>query len=97
LLAAYSVAHGAGRAIPRAKARAKGQSSRAGFTLAQSLETTSLHSTVVCEERDLLFEEVPEAYKAIDSVVKDLEDAGIVEVVAVMRPVVTYKIRKGEE
>ncbi|KAF8317387.1 hypothetical protein DL93DRAFT_2077021 [Clavulina sp. PMI_390] len=97
----FSLAHGAGRALTRSKALATAGSkysssnSSAGSSVSR-LQTTSLHSTVICEEKELLFEEIPEAYKDIDAVVKDLEDSGIVKVVAVMRPVVTYKIRKEE-
>ena len=48
---------------------------------------------VICEERDLLYEEAPAAYKDIDTVVQNLVDAGLVRVIATMRPLLTYKTR----
>jgi release factor H-coupled RctB family protein len=38
-------------------------------------------------------EERPEAYKSVEAVVKDLEARGVAKGVAVLRPVVTYKVR----
>lgn len=38
-------------------------------------------------------EERPEAYKSVEAVVKDLEGRGVARGVAVLRPVVTYKVR----
>ena len=49
---------------------------------------------VICEERDLLYEEAPAAYKNIESVIGDLVDAGLVSVIATLRPLLTYKTRK---
>jgi release factor H-coupled RctB family protein len=58
------------------------------------LEQTRLGGRVICEERDLLYEEAPAAYKDIDAVIKDLVTAGLVSVVATFRPLLTYKTRK---
>ncbi len=57
------------------------------------LVRTELGGRVICEDRDLLYEEAPEAYKKIDAVVGDLVAAGLCEVVATLRPVLTYKTR----
>ena len=46
------------------------------------------------EERDLLYEEAPAAYKNIKAVIADLVDAGLVSVIATLRPLLTYKTRK---
>jgi release factor H-coupled RctB family protein len=46
---------------------------------------------VVCEDRDLIVEEAPEAYKSIDRVIADLADFGLARVVATFRPLVTFK------
>ncbi|QAT82740.1 RNA-splicing ligase RtcB [Corallococcus coralloides] len=86
---AYSLAHGAGRKWTRTAARER---LKERFT-AESLTRTSFKSHVVCEDRDLLFEEAPPAYKAIDRVVTDLVEAGLVRVVATLAPVLTYKTR----
>jgi release factor H-coupled RctB family protein len=60
---------------------------------ADELRRTPLGSIVVCDDKDLLFEEAPDAYKRIDRVVGDLVEAGTCRVVATLRPVVTYKTR----
>lgn len=87
----YSLAHGAGRKWNRTNARER---MRERFS-AESLTRTSFKSHVICEDRDLLFEEAPPAYKAIDRVVTDLVEAGLVRVVATLAPVLTYKKRGG--
>lgn len=90
---AHSLAHGAGRKWTRTSARER-MRERA---TPESLLRTSFKSHVVCEDRDLLFEEAPAAYKAIDRVVQDLVDAGLVRVVATLAPVLTYKTRSRRE
>ncbi len=86
---AHSLAHGAGRKWNRTTARER---MRERFS-AESLTRTSFKSHVICEDRDLLFEEAPPAYKAIDRVVTDLVEAGLVRVIATLAPVLTYKKR----
>jgi release factor H-coupled RctB family protein len=86
----FSLAHGAGRKWTRRDARAR-MRERFG---AADLVRTPLGGTVVCEDKDLLFEEAPDAYKRIDRVVADLVDAGACRVLATLRPVVTYKMRR---
>jgi release factor H-coupled RctB family protein len=49
---------------------------------------------VICEDKELLYEEAPQAYKNISIVIDDLVQAGLVDVVAMLRPVVTYKVRR---
>jgi release factor H-coupled RctB family protein len=49
---------------------------------------------VICEDRDLLYEEAPQAYKDVGAVVQDLVDAGLVRVIATLRPLITYKLRR---
>jgi release factor H-coupled RctB family protein len=46
---------------------------------------------VVCDDRDLLVEEAPDAYKSIARVIADLTDCGLARVVATFRPLVTFK------
>jgi release factor H-coupled RctB family protein len=87
---AWSLAHGAGRKWPRSESR---QRARERFHH-DELVQTSLGGRVICEERDLLYEEAPIAYKDIDVVVQDLVGAGLVSVIATLRPLLTYKTRK---
>ncbi len=84
---AYSIAHGAGRKWGRnaIKDRLKGKVDLA------SLRQTKLGSLVVCDDKDLLFEEAPDAYKSIETVIDDLKNAGLIRVIAVFRPVITFK------
>jgi release factor H-coupled RctB family protein len=46
---------------------------------------------IVCEDRDLLVEESPDAYKAIEWVIADLVDFRLARVVATFCPLVTFK------
>jgi release factor H-coupled RctB family protein len=87
---AWSLAHGAGRKWARSDAR---QRMRERFSVAE-LAQTSLGGRVVCENRDLLYEEAPAAYKNIEAVIADLVAAGLVSVIATLRPLLTYKTRK---
>lgn len=87
---AWSLAHGAGRRWARTESRAR---MRERFQPAE-LEQTRLGSRVICEERDLLYEEAPAAYKNIEAVIADLVAAGLVSVIATLRPLLTYKTRK---
>ena len=87
---AWSLAHGAGRKWARSEAR---QRMRERFSVSE-LAQTPLGGRVICEERDLLYEEAPAAYKNIEAVIQDLVAAGLVSVIATFRPLLTYKTRK---
>ena len=86
---AWSLAHGAGRKWSRSESRLRARERHRLPELVQ----TPLGGRVVCEERDLLYEEAPMAYKPIESVITALVDAGLVEVIATFRPLLTYKTR----
>ncbi|MNT32696.1 hypothetical protein D3C72_1685920 [compost metagenome] len=47
----------------------------------------------MCEDKHLIYEEAPEAYKPVDSIIASLEQAGLLKVLARLRPVLTYKTR----
>ncbi|GJD53095.1 RNA-splicing ligase RtcB [Methylobacterium crusticola] len=85
--APWSLAHGAGRKLARheAKAKLKGRLRR------EDLARNPFGGVVVCGDEHLLWEEAPGAYKPAASVVGDLEAAGLVRVVAVLHPLVTFK------
>lgn len=89
-IALQSLAHGAGRKWSRSDARAK-LSNR--FRIAD-LQRTALGSRVICEDRQLIYEEAPQAYKDIHRVIADLEEAGLVDIIATFRPLITYKTRR---
>jgi len=88
--ALHSLAHGAGRKWSRSEAKDK---LVRRFSIAD-LERTKLGSRVICEDRDLIYEEAPQAYKDIHQVVRDLETAGLIDLVATLRPLLTYKTRR---
>ena len=87
--ALHSLAHGAGRKWSRKDAHAR-LSRR--FTVAD-MQRTGLGSHVICEDRRLIFEEAPDAYKDISMVIADLEHAGLIRVIAQLRPLLSYKTR----
>lgn len=87
---AFSLAHGAGRKWSRTDSKARLEKR---FS-AKDLERTDLGSQVICEDKDLLYEEAPQAYKNITTVIEDLRQAGLLEVLAILRPLVTYKVRR---
>ena len=66
----------------------------ASVSACTQLVQTGLGGRVICEDRDLLYEEAPAAYKNIEAVIQDLVDAGLVSVIATFRPLLTYKTRK---
>lgn len=82
-----TLAHGAGRKWQRGEC--KGRLSHK-YT-ADSLRQTEFGSVVVCQDKALIFEEAPQAYKSIDSVIAAMKNAGLIELVVRFKPVLTYK------
>ena len=87
---ALSLAHGAGRKWKRSETRARLSERYRPHMLLE----TALKSRVICEDKDLLYEEAPQAYKDIDSIVATLVTAGLCSLIASFRPVITYKTRR---
>ena len=83
-----SLAHGAGRKFDRASMHGR---IRTGKADRAQLARNPFGGVIVCEDRGLLVEEAPEAYKNIDRVIADLADFGLARVVATFRPLVTFK------
>ena len=83
-----SLAHGAGRKYDRSSMHG-----RVGRTRSEreALARNASGGRVVCEDRALLIEEAPSAYKAVERVLSDLVEAGLAEPVATLRPLVTFK------
>lgn len=88
-LSLNSLAHGAGRKWQRTDCKDR---LAQRYSLDQ-LKRTALGSRVICEDKALMYEEAPQAYKSIDSVVGSLVDAGLVTLLARLKPVLTYKRR----
>ena len=83
----YSLAHGAGRKWQRSEC--KGRLSHKYST--DQLRQTALGSIVVCQDKALIYEEAPQAYKNIDSIITALIEADLIQLVARFKPVLTYK------
>lgn len=86
----WSVAHGAGRKWNRSECKGR---LRDHFR-ADSLARTKLGSYVICEDKELLYEEAPQAYKDIEGVIEDLVSFGLIRVIATFSPLLTYKVRE---
>jgi release factor H-coupled RctB family protein len=88
--ALFSLAHGAGRKWKRSDAK-----SRLSHRYKVSdLTTTKLGGRVICEDKALIYEEAPQAYKDISQVIKDMEKYDLIDVVATLKPIITYKTRR---
>ncbi|KAF2706882.1 hypothetical protein K504DRAFT_385614 [Pleomassaria siparia CBS 279.74] len=105
-LNALSLAHGAGRSMSRAKAlsslghKYKGQNLvEPGMNNGNAGKDEGGHGQgtwVICDEKDLVFEEAPEAYKDVHAVGEDLVREGVAVVAGWCRARVSYKVRNDE-
>lgn len=83
-----SVAHGAGRKMTRSEAVAKLKDRYRRTEVVRS----ALGGRVICDDKTLLFEEHPDAYKAIEPVILALEAHHQATRVAALTPIVTVKL-----
>ncbi|AWH87728.1 RNA ligase RtcB family protein [Limnobaculum parvum] len=88
----HSLAHGAGRKWMRTEC--KGRLSER-FSPVQ-LSRTELGSRVICQDRQLIYEEAPQAYKSIDTVIDSMVGSGLILILARLKPVLTYKTSGGK-
>lgn len=86
-----SLAHGAGRKWKRGDCH--GRLSRKYKR--EDLYRTALGSRVICGDKELLYDEAPQAYKKCETIITDLASAGLVSLVARLRPVLTFKTQGG--
>lgn len=91
--AANSLAHGAGRRWQRGFAKSR----LSHKYRVEDMRRTRLGGRIICEDRELLYDEAPQAYKDVTQVIHDLEEASLIDVIAVYRPVLTFKQRRREE
>ena len=90
----WSLAHGAGRLLSRKDIQDR-LTKRYDFDKSRGesdLSRTAFGGYVVYEDSKILYQEAPEAYKDIDDIIADLENAGVVRVVAKLKPLVTCKL-----
>jgi release factor H-coupled RctB family protein len=83
-----TLSHGAGRKYDRAAARRRGSTAKSDLA---KLTRNPFGGYVVCEDKHLLVEEAPDAYKDCEKVVDDLVDHGLCARVATLKPLVTFK------
>lgn len=83
-----SVAHGAGRRMTRSEAVAKLRRRYRRAELARS----KLGGRVICDDNALLYEEHPDAYKAIEPIIAALEAHQLATRVAPLNPIATVKL-----
>lgn len=87
-IALKSLAHGAGRKWKRGECKAR----LADRFHKTQLNRTALGSRVVCRDSELIYQEAPQAYKDIETVIGSLVQAGLVKPIARFKPVLTYKL-----
>lgn len=83
----YSLAHGAGRKWERSMCRSRLENK---YTK-ETIKYTKFKGRVICNDNNLLFEEAPEAYKNIDTVIQSLLEFELIKIIATFKPILTYK------
>jgi release factor H-coupled RctB family protein len=83
----FSLAHGSGRKWTRSMCKSR---IREKYTL-ETIKRNKFGGQLVCHDYDLLFEEAPDAYKNVETVIAALEKYGMIEKIAAVRPVLTFK------
>lgn len=81
-----SIAHGAGRKMTRTDALHRVEPKQ-----------NKMNNHVICGDRKLTLEEDPSCYKNVSHIVEDLVSAGLIEVIAWMKPVMTFKTPEGKD
>lgn len=84
----YSIAHGAGRKYNRIRTRQKAKSR---FTR-KELKRLPGGARLVTNDQDSVFEESPDGYKNIETIIADIEEFGMAAPIASFEPVLTYKV-----
>lgn len=86
--AMHSLAHGAGRRYDRSSMHGRVRGKKSDIA---AMERNGFGGRLVCEDRDLLIEEAPSAYKSAEQVIADLETTGVATRVATLNPLLTFK------
>ncbi|RPB12674.1 release factor H-coupled R [Morchella conica CCBAS932] len=101
---ALSLAHGAGRVMSRSKARVgiarkyngdtEVMTNMKPFSRSGKGRVVEGAGWVVCDDKELVWEEAPEAYKDVEVVGEEMVRCGVAAVVGRVVPRVTYKVRR---
>ncbi|MEX0305486.1 MAG: RNA ligase RtcB family protein [Leisingera sp.] len=90
-----SLAHGAGRRYDRSSMHGRQRGKRSDL---EAMQRNPFGGRILCEDRDLLIEEAPLAYKSSDAVAADLERTGAARRLGEFHPLLTFKkIRDGRQ
>lgn len=84
---AFSVSHGAGRRWPRIDCKQRLQHVYPNKTARES----KLRSNLIYKDKNVVYEEAPEAYKSIEKVIEDMLQENMIKLVASLNPLITYK------
>lgn len=88
-----SCAHGSGRKFDRRSMHGRVSAKKSSI---EALARNAFGGRVICEDKSLLIEEAPMAYKSSADVLADLETTGIAERLATLQPLITFKKVKEE-
>jgi len=83
-----SLAHGAGRRYDRSSMHGRVRAKKSDI---KAMQRNPFGGRILCENRDLLIEEAPLAYKSAKSVAEDLEGTGAAHCLAELHPLITFK------
>ena len=84
----FSIAHGSGRKWNR---QGTYDRIRDKYNDMQKLLKTKVGSTIICHDKNLLYEEAPEAYKDVSTIINDLKSFNLASVIAELKPVINIK------
>jgi RNA-splicing ligase RtcB len=90
---AWGLKNGAGCAMSRAKALSASAQKYKGQNILEPRLADLQGTWVICDEKGLVFEEAPDAYKDVQAVSQDLVDADAAQVVGWCRSRISYKVR----
>ncbi|WP_099188853.1 RNA ligase RtcB family protein [Tepidibacter mesophilus] len=83
----FSISHGAGRKWSRFGCKEKLEKVYSKKYVRQN----NMKCNLIYSDKNIIYEEAPEAYKNIDRVIEDMLDENMIEVVASLKPLITYK------
>lgn len=91
--ALFSLSHGAGRKYDRRSMFERGAKTKSAR---EALKRNGWGGQLICDDRKLLIEEGADAYKDAGQVVEQLGSFDLVEPVAALRPLITFKCANSE-
>ena len=86
-----STAHGAGRRYDRNSMHGRVSKQKSSLS---ALRRTEIGSRVICDDKAMLIEEAPMAYKSAASVLADMDVFDVAHHAATLKPIVTFKHAK---